>query len=129
METEFDRIEREFEQLEPPADESPRDLDDGPPDGGPAEGPKGDPTSPEGNIEAPSDGFTAEDSADMLDEELAFPPRTATEALVDAKLEQVKALRNTGAIDEARRLLYEILTDGNTIQVKVARNILEQLDS
>jgi sec-independent protein translocase protein TatC len=129
METEFDRIEREFEQLEPPADESPRDLDDGPPDGGPAEGLKGDPTSPEGNIEAPSDGFTAEDSADMLDEELAFPPRTATEALVDAKLEQVKALRNTGAIDEARRLLYEILTDGNTIQVKVARNILEQLDS
>jgi FimV-like protein len=63
----------------------------------------------------------------MLDEE-DFPARTATEALVDSKLEQVAALRETEAYDEARRLLYEILSEGNEAQVKVARNILEQLD-
>jgi sec-independent protein translocase protein TatC len=65
----------------------------------------------------------------MLDEEADFPQRTATEALVDAKLEQVMALRNTGALDEARRLLYEVLSEGNETQIRVARNILEQLDS
>jgi FimV-like protein len=65
----------------------------------------------------------------MLDEEDDFPARTATEALVEAKLEQVAALRATEAYDEARRLLYEVLVDGNQSQVTVARNILEQLDS
>ena len=73
--------------------------------------------------------YSADDSADMLDEEDEFPQRTATEALVDAKLEQVAALRNTGALGEARRLLYEVLADCNEDQVRVARNILEQLDS
>ena len=83
---------------------------------------------PVDEAEAPAP-WTADDSADMLDEEDEFPARTATEALVDAKLEQVAALRATGAYDEARRLLYEVLSDGNETQVRVARNILEQLDS
>ena len=69
-----------------------------------------------------------EDSADMLDEEETFPARSAIEAMADRKLEQVAALRNTGADDEARRLLYEVLSEGNENQVRVARNILEQLD-
>jgi sec-independent protein translocase protein TatC len=111
MEDEFDRIEREFEELEARADA----VDDG------AEPPTGE--------ERGSEGWTAQDSADMLDEEDEFPARSATEALVDAKLEQVAALRATGADDEARRLLYEVLSDGNETQVRVARNILEQLDS
>ena len=66
----------------------------------------------------------------MLDEEDDFPARTATEALVEAKLEQVAALRATEAYDEARRLLYEVLAEGNrNARSTVARNILEQLDS
>ena len=118
MEEEFDRIEAEFDAMdEAPDDGSPgtastRDSEDG----------------LGGGAEAPSP-WTADDSADMLDEEDEFPARTAIEALVDAKLEQVAALRATGAFDEARRLLYEVLSDGNETQVRVARNILEQLDS
>ncbi|MCW9079078.1 MAG: hypothetical protein OQK74_07880, partial [Gammaproteobacteria bacterium] len=84
------------------------------------------------DVNGPEDGsaaWTADDSADMLDEEDEFPARTATEALVDAKLEQIAALRATEAYDEARRLLYEVLAEGNETQVGVARNILEQLDS
>ena len=121
MEDEFDRIEAEFENLEAPSenagDESPAgdegtEYDDSAEVNTPPEAPK----------------WTDDDSANMLDEE-DFPARTATETLVDAKLEQVAALRATEAYDEARRLLYEILSEGNASQVKVARNILEQLDS
>jgi sec-independent protein translocase protein TatC len=64
----------------------------------------------------------------MLDEEDTFPTRSATEALVDHKLQQVAALRATQADDEARRLLYEVLAEGDDTQVRVARNILEQMD-
>jgi FimV-like protein len=38
-------------------------------------------------------------------------------------------LRATGADEEARRLLYEVLSEGDATQVRVARNILDQLDS
>jgi len=121
MEDEFDRIEAEFENLEAPsentADESPA-VD---------EGTEYD-DSAEVNTPPEASKWTGDDAANMLDEE-GFPARTATEALVDAKLEQVAALRATEAYDEARRLLYEILSEGNASQVKVARNILEQLDS
>jgi sec-independent protein translocase protein TatC len=48
---------------------------------------------------------------------------------VKAKLEQVQVLRNRGDVDSARRLLYEILEEGNPDQRVVARNILAQLDS
>lgn len=111
MEDEFDRIEREFDELEVPQD------------GATA------PASKDTAASAETVDFSEADSADMLDEEEVFPQRSATEALVDAKLEQVVALRATGALGEARRLLYEVLADGNETQVKVARNILEQLDS
>ena len=59
----------------------------------------------------------------------ASSARSASEALVDVKLEQIAALRATDADDEARRLLYEVLSEGNPTQVKVARNILDQMDS
>jgi sec-independent protein translocase protein TatC len=120
MEDEFDRIEAEFEALSTPPDdaEEPPPADEG-------EDYSASPAVDE-SPQAPK--WTAEDSADMLDEE-DFPARSATEAMVDAKLEQVAALRATEAYDEARRLLYEVLSEGNETQVKVARNILEQLDS
>lgn len=113
MDNEFDQIEKEFDELDQASvDPEPEDTKNA--------------------VEGDNDltgAFSAEDSADMLDEEAEFPQRTATEALVDAKLEQVVALRNTGALDEARRLLYEVLSEGNETQRRVARNILEQLDS
>jgi sec-independent protein translocase protein TatC len=48
---------------------------------------------------------------------------------VDAKLEQIMELRNAERYDEARTLLYEVLVEGSDTQVKVARNILAQLDT
>jgi sec-independent protein translocase protein TatC len=125
METEFDRIEREFESLEPPADSAQSGARNGT---SPGSGPE-DLASESIDADQTDNRFTPQDSADMLDEETEFPQRTATEAFVDARLEQIVALREVGALDEARRLLYEVLTDGNETQVKVARNILEQLDS
>jgi len=124
MEDEFDRIERESDELEPPDEAAATGEPETP---GPDEPPPSE--GPDDEITDPTEAFSAEDSADMLDEEAEFPQRTATEAMVDAKLEQVVALRATGATAEARRLLYEVLSDGNETQVRVARNILEQLDS
>jgi sec-independent protein translocase protein TatC len=120
MEDEFDRIEREFDELETQdreEDSAGQSIGDG------------DADEESADRQASASGWTADDSADMLDEEEEFPARTATEALVDAKLEQVAALRAAGADDEARRLLYEVLAEGNETQVRVARNILEQLDN
>ena len=47
---------------------------------------------------------------------------------IDAKLQQVQVLRDAGDENGARRLLYDIIGEGNPDQVKVARNILAQLD-
>jgi sec-independent protein translocase protein TatC len=118
MEDEFDRIEREFDELNAASgteDDSEGVTDDADDDTEDVE-PAGD------------ERWSSDDSADMLDEE-DFPERSATEAFVDAKLEQIAALRATEAYDEARRLLYEVLAEGNENQVLVARNILEQLDA
>ncbi len=122
MEDEFDRIEREFDAMDAPSE------DDGPVAD---EAPQGDEvredTAEVDDAETPA--ASPDESADMLDEEVEFPSRTATEALVDAKLQHIAALRGAGADDEVRRMLYEVLADGNETQVKVARNILDQLDS
>jgi len=37
-------------------------------------------------------------------------------------------LREEGRYEEARTKLYEVLVEGNETQVKVARNILAQMD-
>lgn len=47
---------------------------------------------------------------------------------VDNKLEWIMTLREEGRLDEARTKLYEVLVEGNETQVRVARNILAQLD-
>jgi sec-independent protein translocase protein TatC len=120
MEQELERVEAEFDALDDASDmpEADRDTASG-------DGPWAD------DVDVASDAagkWTSDDSADMLDED-DFPPRSATQALVDAKLEQVAALRATEAYDEARRLLYEVLAEGDETQVRVARNILQQMDS
>ena len=140
MEDELDRIEAEFDALEEPPSEVEKDSSAqqredntvADPTGNGSEADDYDESEDSDDVNGPEDGsaaWTEDDSADMLDEEDEFPARTATEALVDAKLEQIAALRATEAYDEARRLLYEVLAEGNETQVGVARNILEQLDS
>ncbi len=47
---------------------------------------------------------------------------------VDAKLRRVNELREAMDFAAARRLLYEVLVEGDEEQVRTARNILEQLD-
>jgi len=47
---------------------------------------------------------------------------------VDAKLVRVNELREAMDFAAARRLLYEVLVEGNEEQVRTAKNILEQLD-
>jgi sec-independent protein translocase protein TatC len=48
---------------------------------------------------------------------------------IEHKLRQVQAARDAQRESEARRLLYEVLAEGDPDQVRVARNILEQLDN
>jgi sec-independent protein translocase protein TatC len=45
------------------------------------------------------------------------------------KLELIQEYRDRGDVDSARKLLYEVLVEGNGDQRVVARNILAQLDS
>ena len=123
MEDEFDRIEAEFEALDKAAGEN-DDVSDPSPDDQTEYDDAADINIAE---EAPAK-WSAEDAANMLDEE-DFPARSATEALADAKLQQVAALRATGAESQARGLLYEVLSEGSASQKAVARNILEQIDN
>ena len=48
---------------------------------------------------------------------------------VDNKLEWIMTMREEGRLREARKLLYEVLAEGNEAQKKVARNILDQFDT
>jgi len=61
----------------------------------------------------------AEDSASTVD----------AKTRVDAKLELIMEYRNVENEDAARTLLYEVLAEGDDAQIRVARNILQQLDS
>jgi sec-independent protein translocase protein TatC len=47
---------------------------------------------------------------------------------IDAKLQEANRLRDQEDEAGVRKLLYEVLREGNEEQVVVARNILEQLD-
>ena len=62
------------------------------------------------------------DSAEEYDD-------SAEEDPVEIKLRRVRELRDKGDEAALRQLLYEILAEGDEDQRKVARNILEQLDS
>ncbi|HIE55427.1 MAG TPA: twin-arginine translocase subunit TatC [Chromatiaceae bacterium] len=88
------------------------------------------PLSPE-EMEAELDRIEAE-----LDEEEASwheepeeesQPSRSLDA-VDRKLARVNELREAMDFSAARKLLYEVLVEGNEEQVRVARNILDQLD-
>jgi len=97
----------------------------------------GDPSDPErfvpmsdDEMEAELDRIEAEetdmDDADEYDEEY---DDTAEKESVESKLHRIRELRDRGDEGALRQLLYEILAEGNEKQQKVARNILEQLDS
>lgn len=47
----------------------------------------------------------------------------------ESKLRQVQEYRESGEVEKARELLYELLEEGNADQRLVARNILAQIDS
>ena len=118
---EFDRIEAEFEALDAAHAEKERQA-------GATDATEGPVDQSAGDRDHAGGVSGADESADMLDEEESFPARSATEALVESKLERIAALRERGADAEARTLLYEVLAEGNVDQVRVARNILAQLD-
>lgn len=82
------------------------------------------------DVETPQ-GESANESATTTEQGDQSPvePEPFVPDAVDEKLEQVMRLREEERYEEARRLLYEILVEGNELQVKVARNILDQLDS
>ena len=72
------------------------------------------------------EGFADDDeSADGEDGASTVDAKTR----VDAKLELVMEYRNVENNDAARALLYEVLAEGDDDQIRVARNILKQLDS
>jgi len=80
-------------------------------------------------MEAELDRIEAE-----LDEEEATwheepePDPPAEPDAVDAKLVRANELRDAMDFSAARKLLYEVLVEGNEAQVRTARNILQQLD-
>jgi sec-independent protein translocase protein TatC len=57
------------------------------------------------------------------------PSKVDAKTRVDAKLELVMEYRNVENEDAARKLLYEVLAEGDEDQIRVARNVLQQLDS
>lgn len=102
MDAELDRLEEE-------------DDDDG------EDGKK---TDSNNNVQAKADNGEEKSGGSAAQEPEPFVPDA-----VDEKLERVMELREQEEYSRARMLLYEILAEGNENQVKVARNILNQLDS
>jgi len=72
--------------------------------------------------------------AELDDEEASWhdepeeKEEAGTQNPVDNKLERINRLREDMDFDAARKLLYEVLVEGNDEQVVVAKNILSQLD-
>ncbi|MEA3275449.1 MAG: twin-arginine translocase subunit TatC [Pseudomonadota bacterium] len=76
----------------------------------------------EEEMEAELDAIEADEDVEPPDEDLPDP--------VEEKLERVKELRDREEDEAAvRRLLYEVLAEGDDDQRRVARNILDQLDT
>jgi len=129
---------RFFQQRRKTSEEVRRDASSGPstgavatggptPDESPAPSLGGDPFDPERyhplteeEMEAELDAIeVAEESASVMSEE---------PDLAEQKLQRIKALRDREEQTDVRRLLYEVLEEGNAEQRRVARNILGQLD-
>lgn len=93
----------------------------------------GDPQDPERFVPMSDDEMEAElDRIEAEDEELDSAEEyddSAEEDPVEIKLRRVHMLRDDGDEAGARALLNEVLDKGSEDQRKVARNILEQLDS
>jgi sec-independent protein translocase protein TatC len=93
----------------------------------------GDPQDPERLVPMSEDEMGEElDRIEAEDEELDSAEEyddSAEEDPVEIKLRRVQMLRDDGDEAGARVLLNEVLDQGNEDQRKVARNILEQLDS
>ncbi|WP_456417610.1 twin-arginine translocase subunit TatC [Thiolapillus sp.] len=66
--------------------------------------------------------------AELDAEEASWHQEPDTEDVVDRKLQRINRLREDMDFDAARKLLYEVLVEGNDEQVVVAKNILSQLD-
>jgi len=79
----------------------------------------------EEEMDAELDRIDAEDAAQDAEGEARIAD---AHAAVDAKLERVAMLRENMEFDAARRLLHEVLVEGNESQVNVARNILAQME-
>ncbi len=77
-------------------------------------------------MEAELDAIEAEDEIDSEEIDSAYIDEPD---LVEDKLKQVKELREREDVAGARKLLYEVLEDGDDEQRYVARNILAQLDA
>ncbi|MCU7914934.1 MAG: twin-arginine translocase subunit TatC [Candidatus Thiodiazotropha sp. (ex Gloverina cf. vestifex)] len=69
------------------------------------------------------------DAIEAEDDDEEFSESESEVDAVQAKLEAIQTLRKAGDVSEARDLLYEILEEGDEDQRRVARNILNQLDS
>ncbi len=61
-------------------------------------------------------------------EEASWHEEPDVENDVDKKLQRISRLREDMDFDAARKLLYEVLVEGNDEQIVVAKNILSQLD-
>ncbi len=84
----------------------------------------------EAELDALDDEEEDEAEAESSDAEAEPPaPEPFEPDAVDEKLEQVMRLREEEGYAEVRARRYEVLAGGNELQVKVARNILAQLDS
>jgi sec-independent protein translocase protein TatC len=71
--------------------------------------------------------FNDEDQEDDLPE-VASPTEVGKHDLLEEKLRRANELREAMEFHRARELLYEVLIEGDEEQIKVARNILAQLD-
>jgi sec-independent protein translocase protein TatC len=70
-----------------------------------------------------------EDEEGYYDKEDEEDADAIIEELVESKLNRIMSLRMEGDEQGARALLYEVLSEGNEDQKRVARNILQQMDS
>lgn len=86
------------------------------------------------NIEAEDDDWDeADDHEEGFDDDDELdapvsPSEVDAKTRIDAKLELVMEYRNVENEDAARKLLYEVLAEGDEDQIRVARNVLQQLD-
>ena len=84
----------------------------------------------EEEMDAELDVIEAEEAAaDGEDNKVGGESGSQADLSVERKLRKVQQLRDDGDGAGARKLLYEILTEGDADQVNVAKNILQQLDS